>query len=1067
MVIKIGKILPITIVLCIFSSMLAWPHRVFCYDSNIAHPNIAQMAGVLYNKHNDKKLTTEEISWMMEGAKKEDTPTRWLNHFYDPIYNVGLKNTQTSAKEWVESPYKQTDFSLGDRSWQRAVDDYNKGDNELAMKELGHSIHLVSDMLVPAHTRDDVHVLGDSFEGYVKNNWNKIYTEVKGKDEYKEFENLNKIFDEAALYSNNNFYSDDTVENFKYKIPDTTIVRELVDSRSEFYLKNNYADNLLMRYDRYNDWKKTIDDKVADPLNGTVLSSYSTHLIPKAVGYSAGTIKLFFDATAKQEKTKLPFFRTSLKGYGDEVVSVAVTAAEDTLDYAKSKYSPASPLAQETLGAPEGSLKEGSLKDNQPVVVEETKTDEIKTPLDNSLDDQSGEPTGPTESSPVDSSNTSNNSSDGSSSSGGGSPSSSFGSGSTPAVENLPQTSTSTPDTPTSTPPIATTTPAPATPTLTAPVLDNKFSQIIYTTSSAYDIFGTCSTDTIKIVGDLTSSSTVNQFDITPSSTNWSYNSSLDNGHNYFQLVAEGDGGVTSTPASAHIVYDVIPPPVPTIIAEESSATSGLHVVLTGQDELSPTFYDLYYFLYTSSTSTLGEDDWILIAENTTSTVFDIPAERGLDYTFKARAVDSLGNDSEWTDKENGPKRVRLDWSKEVVINEVSWAGTQGDSLGKNDEWFELYNNTDQEINLEGWTLAVTDRIISFPSSTIIYPKSYFLMERGDDDTVVGIAADYIFTLQYGINNSGENLKLINSQKEIVDQVDCTDGWFAGSAVQSEYASMARIGSTVSGNIKDNWRTSGGPTKAAAMVYDKFHLIYGSPKEINQELKVLKGTQQEEELVLSKEQNGYLINYFTVGSTSTLKIEPGVELYLPQYSCLYVDGNLQITGNESERVTFQPLPSSTRWGTIYFENATADIKYSDFIGGNLEPRIYHDGALAITSSTVNLENIKVWNSRIPGKNIKSTNSLVTIKNSQIGADVKMVNNFVPGVTTVGIFVKGGEITLDSDIFTNLIVGANGGSYSDNFPTLKLENPDSIIFDNVDYPWQPTNWLTLIASSTPT
>ncbi|MBU0546206.1 hypothetical protein KKA13_03050, partial [Patescibacteria group bacterium] len=55
------------IIICLgIASALVLPRRVFCYDSNVAHPNIAQRAGILFNKNSDQKLTVEQISWIME-----------------------------------------------------------------------------------------------------------------------------------------------------------------------------------------------------------------------------------------------------------------------------------------------------------------------------------------------------------------------------------------------------------------------------------------------------------------------------------------------------------------------------------------------------------------------------------------------------------------------------------------------------------------------------------------------------------------------------------------------------------------------------------------------------------------------------------------------------------------------------------------------------------------------------------------------------------------------------------------------------------------------------------------
>ncbi|GAI10215.1 unnamed protein product, partial [marine sediment metagenome] len=67
--------------------------------------------------------------------------------------------------------------------------------------------------------------------------------------------------------------------------------------------------------------------------------------------------------------------------------------------------------------------------------------------------------------------------------------------------------------------------------------------------------------------------------------------------------------------------------------------------------------------------------------------------------------VERGGYRNELFNDENAVKTAMkiLDFLKnEVVINEISWIGTQADS---NHEWIELYNNTAGNINLEGWEL--------------------------------------------------------------------------------------------------------------------------------------------------------------------------------------------------------------------------------------------------------------------------------------------------------------------------------------------------------------------------
>lgn len=310
--------------------------QVFCYDSNVAHPGIVDLAVKLYNQNNDKKITAEQYEWIKTGSIEEDTPTRWLNHFYDPIYNNGLTfvKQHQSAKEWVKDFDNQKGFSMGDRTWQRAINDYRRGEFEYAFKELGHNIHVISDMLVPAHTRNDAHPSPpDSYEQYVKKNWAAIKPNIKGK--YKIISKLENVFDEAANYSNNNFYSDDTIEDKKYKVNKIIKLEPYKFNGIDMYtaVSLDSEGNKIKSHLTYGaDWKN-IKNYVNDD---AILSDHSSHLLPKAVTYSAATIKLFLDETQKNEKEKVPYFRMGLGGVLNSAVAGVFNAAENIYDYARS-----------------------------------------------------------------------------------------------------------------------------------------------------------------------------------------------------------------------------------------------------------------------------------------------------------------------------------------------------------------------------------------------------------------------------------------------------------------------------------------------------------------------------------------------------------------------------------------------------------------------------------------------------------------------------------------------------------------------------------------------------------
>ncbi len=129
------------------------------------------------------------------------------------------------------------------------------------------------------------------------------------------------------------------------------------------------------------------------------------------------------------------------------------------------------------------------------------------------------------------------------------------------------------------------------------------------------------------------------------------------------------------------------------------------------------------------------------------------------------------------------------------VINEIAWMGTLASA---SDEWIELYNDTGAAVDLTGWTLNATDGTPSIPLAGIIPAGGHFLLERTDDNTVPGIAADQIFT--GALSNTLEVLELRDGSGVLRDLVD---SWYAGNAATRE--TMQRVDPAVAGSVPTNW----------------------------------------------------------------------------------------------------------------------------------------------------------------------------------------------------------------------------------------------------------------------
>jgi len=145
-----------------------------------------------------------------------------------------------------------------------------------------------------------------------------------------------------------------------------------------------------------------------------------------------------------------------------------------------------------------------------------------------------------------------------------------------------------------------------------------------------------------------------------------------------------------------------------------------------------------------------------------------------------------------------------------VVINEIAWMGTES---SYNDEWIELYNPNESPVNLDNWTIRTNDETLRIKLLGVIGAKSYFLLERTDDSTIPEIIADIIY--KGGLSNQGKRLSLLDNSGRIIDDIDCSLGWFAGNNENKK--TMERIGSysadpgQLLGSDPNNWKTSQNP----------------------------------------------------------------------------------------------------------------------------------------------------------------------------------------------------------------------------------------------------------------
>jgi len=141
-----------------------------------------KIRGLVFSLRQGPRLPVEWIAW---GARDEDTPSiRVLTHFYDPHFDRGLTIGELS---WTRAP----DWALEDRqadlqgySYRDAREAFYGGltlvgpgsrERELghAFYSLGHVIHLIQDLTVPEHARNDAHLTDSPDRSFLEEYLNK------------------------------------------------------------------------------------------------------------------------------------------------------------------------------------------------------------------------------------------------------------------------------------------------------------------------------------------------------------------------------------------------------------------------------------------------------------------------------------------------------------------------------------------------------------------------------------------------------------------------------------------------------------------------------------------------------------------------------------------------------------------------------------------------------------------------------------------------------------------------------------------------------------------------------
>ena len=109
-----------------------------------------------------------------------------------------------------------------------------------------------------------------------------------------------------------------------------------------------------------------------------------------------------------------------------------------------------------------------------------------------------------------------------------------------------------------------------------------------------------------------------------------------------------------------------------------------------------------------------------------------------------------------------------------IVINEINYHSPFDSN---SEDWVELYNPTNETIDISTWKFYGDDAMFIIPENTILLPNQYIVLCENSNlfSEIFPNISNFIGNLGFGLKGSGELLRLFDSDDLMVDEVEYDD----------------------------------------------------------------------------------------------------------------------------------------------------------------------------------------------------------------------------------------------------------------------------------------------------
>ncbi|HBM45891.1 MAG: Polymorphic membrane protein [Parcubacteria group bacterium GW2011_GWF2_38_76] len=1022
----------------LFLALLFFPvANISAYSPETTHAGLAEQSVFFYNKNFTRQISDKEKEFIIEGAIAEDRPVlRTLNHFYDPIRNIGINNYR-HAKDWATLEYTDNVYT-----WGGAINEYAKGNKENAFIYLGHILHLIEDMTVPDHTRNDPHMgalnTGESsYEDWAKKSKNRATLSGLSNTYLLEkpifFNDIIDYFDFLANYSNRNFFGDDSIKNnvYQYEYPKITNKdRRFVYSIDSIYGKEFAVLNL--RIDRRgNEELFLVDDEKTD-----VLSGYFDRLGKQAILAGAGVIDLFF---REAEVARTDYLKKQSEEFQKETQNaIELNKKLQNSNIVGLTLYGVSYLVNENIISPTSakiySIKNGLVSGVKIVGSTLSNTSSLISFTASALAKDTVSEISSVFASPSDTKKIATAVSAKNSIPSISTAINSFANNSAITAPEIIKEN------------ITEDTNLPETETLSSDYL-KELSEAYSLLSSLKEAVPTVAPKIISVItlyspgfgGGEAPKVSVSEEEITKT-VDKGVDKVVDNSNQEEEKTVDEPQDVVSTTEDEIVeneatttestlldeviefitpVLDTTPPDISLTInscADSLSDTACLLATTTIEATWRSDADDLSYFEIKKDTEISTTTD--------TSIIFEVADKTS--HKFSVSAVDKADNISEQVSKS-----FEI-FKNPVVINEVAWGGTSGHP---EDEWLELYNLSNQTITLDNWILSSkTDKSLKIILSGTISPNGFYLIERKNDDEtdeatqspIKNITADLWTSFGSGIFDSGESLVLSRASTTI-DEVPYSLNW-NGAVVKTLSAERCLDcgiynWSINNSEIRNGLNVSGSP-------------IYGTPRSRNYRdyLIPISGVSGDFTLLASK--SPYLVpksSTLTIREGVNFNIEPGVTIKFGDGASIRSEGKISANGTAEKPIVFTAFSDDDYGGDMNSDGMCGKGNASSTASCPSVGKWY--GVILLSKEKSSIFKNTIF--RYGGLNYGTTKGMICADSSSVDIFDSVFE--YSGSDGVGLKNSSGQILGNTFKKNNAILSGNGLSVSLGAPMIKNNN----------------------------